>query len=239
VLPDTESSTPSSAASSPATEAVTASTTANRPYLVRSWRIDPHTYNTSPSLVFRSIKSRRRYSTQGHQERHAGPRAPWFWPRYTACMLIPRDVVEAAKAGGWNPFGEPYEIERVEHDTIYFGNREFSHFFGVNDLASDKCFWQALAISFSWTRRFIVISYGIAGIPEYRTLEQWEHEARRFFALLLIESDTDAFWRNAPGSTSSCGKVGSRVSGCVHQKRLDTPLGLLQGASRRVVGLRP
>ena len=110
-------------------------------------------------------------------------------------MLIPREVVEAAKVGGWNPFGETYEIERVEHDTIYFGNKEFSHFFGVNDLAADKCFWQALAISFNWTRPFIVISYGIAGIPEYRALEQWEHEARRFFSLLLIEGDTDAFWQ--------------------------------------------
>jgi hypothetical protein len=77
-------------------------------------------------------------------------------------MLIRREVVEAAKEGGWNPFGEPYQIERVEHDTIYFGNKEFSHFFGVNDLATDKCFWQALAISFNWTRPFIAISYGIA-----------------------------------------------------------------------------
>ncbi len=67
-------------------------------------------------------------------------RVSGFWPRYTACMLIPREVVEAAKVGGWNPFGETYEIERVEHDTIYFGNKEFSHFFGVNDLAADKCF---------------------------------------------------------------------------------------------------
>ena len=109
-------------------------------------------------------------------------------------MLIPREVVEAAKEGGWNPFGEPYQIEQVEHDTIYFGNKEFSHFFGVNDLAADKFFWQALAISFNWTRRFIVISYGIAGIPECHSIEQWEHEVRRFFSLLVGDGDTDAFW---------------------------------------------
>jgi len=32
-------------------------------------------------------------------------------------MLIPREVVEAAKEGGWNPFDEPYEIERVDVGT--------------------------------------------------------------------------------------------------------------------------
>ena len=109
-------------------------------------------------------------------------------------MLIPREVVEAAKEGGWNPFDEPYEIERVEHDTIYFGNKEFSHFFGVNDLATDKYFWQALAESFNWTRRFVVFSYGITGVPECRAIEQWEHEARRFFSLLVTDGDTEPFW---------------------------------------------
>jgi hypothetical protein len=122
-------------------------------------------------------------------------RAPWFWSRYTACMLIPRQVVEAAKVGGWSPFGEPYEIERVEHDTIYFGNKEFSHVFSVNDLAMDNTFWQALAESFNWRRRFIVISYGIGGVPESGAIEQWEHEARRFFSLLIAAGDTDAFWQ--------------------------------------------
>ncbi len=115
--------------------------------------------------------------------------------RYTYRMLIPREVVEKAKEGGWNPFNEPYEIERVEHDTIYFGNKEFSHFFGANDLATDKFFWQALAESLHWRRHFIVISYGIAGVPEWCTIQQWEHEARRFFSLLLTEGDIDAFWQ--------------------------------------------
>ena len=41
----------------------------------------------------------------------------------------------------------------------------------------------------------IVISYGIAGVPEWRTIQQWEHEARRFFSLLLTEGDIDAFWQ--------------------------------------------
>ena len=50
------------------------------------------------------------------------------------------------------PVWEAYEIERVEHDTIYFGNKEFSHFFSVNDLAMDNTFWRALAKSFNWRR---------------------------------------------------------------------------------------
>ena len=119
-------------------------------------------------------------------------------------MFIPREVVEVAKVAGWNPIGEPHEIERVEHDTIYFGNEEFSHVFSVNDLAMDNTLWRALAKSFNWRRRFIVISCGIGGVPESGAIEQREHEARRFFSLLIAAGDTDAFWH-----THLC-RVGSR-----------------------------
>lgn len=127
-------------------------------------------------------------------------------------MKIPKAAIEKAMAGGWKPSLVPRatlirKVMPVEaHETDVSTCAELWAFVFV-----DPEFWKCLGKSCGWEESIEIFMSDytgnhpfMGGTLDYPYVEgagmtykglRWKYEAMRFFDLILIGGDTDAYWQ--------------------------------------------
>ena len=99
-------------------------------------------------------------------------------------MTIPKSAIEKAVIGGWNSSYLPNDEE--------YWTRE--HFCVV---ALDPTFWQALGKVLGWKQEWNGQYMNTRNSQQEPIMvEGWEHNAHRFYDLILTGQSTEKFWED-------------------------------------------